>query len=115
MSLYPTTVDQLMAVADATRVMPPKSTWFEPKLLSSLWVHTLDAAKREYLDYLRALERRLVRGALVVADNTKISRRELREYLAYVRTGGRYESRERDFGEDAMEVSRLLGWSSASC
>jgi uncharacterized protein (DUF1015 family) len=41
-SLCPTTVEQLMAVADAGHVMPPKSTWFEPKLLSGLWVHTLD-------------------------------------------------------------------------
>jgi uncharacterized protein (DUF1015 family) len=38
-SLYPTTVEQLMAVSDTGRVMPPKSTWFEPKLLSGLFVH----------------------------------------------------------------------------
>lgn len=41
-SLYPTTVDQLMAVSDAGAIMPPKSTWFEPKLRSGLFVHTLD-------------------------------------------------------------------------
>jgi len=41
-SLYPTTVEQLMAVSDAGHVMPPKSTWFEPKLLSGLFVHPLD-------------------------------------------------------------------------
>lgn len=40
-SLYPTTLEQLMAVSDAGRVMPPKSTWFEPKLRSGLFVHTL--------------------------------------------------------------------------
>jgi uncharacterized protein (DUF1015 family) len=40
-SLYPTTLDQLMAVSDAGQVMPPKSTWFEPKLRSGLFVHTL--------------------------------------------------------------------------
>ena len=40
-SLYPTTVDQLMAVSDAGQIMPPKSTWFEPKLRSGLFVHTL--------------------------------------------------------------------------
>ncbi len=39
--LYPTTVDELMAVADADRVMPPKSTWFEPKLRDGLFVHML--------------------------------------------------------------------------
>jgi uncharacterized protein (DUF1015 family) len=38
-SLHPLGVDQLMAVADAGRVLPPKSTWFEPKLRSGLLVH----------------------------------------------------------------------------
>jgi uncharacterized protein (DUF1015 family) len=41
-SLYPTTMDQLMAVSDTGQVMPPKSTWFEPKLRSGLFVHELD-------------------------------------------------------------------------
>jgi uncharacterized protein (DUF1015 family) len=40
-SLCPTTLEQLMAVADAGQVMPPKSTWFEPKLRSGLFVHEL--------------------------------------------------------------------------
>lgn len=40
-SLYPVTVDQLMSVADADLIMPPKSTWFEPKLKSGLLVHEL--------------------------------------------------------------------------
>lgn len=39
-SMYPTTVEQLMAIADAGQIMPPKSTWFEPKLRSGLFVHT---------------------------------------------------------------------------
>ncbi|MEI9893674.1 MAG: DUF1015 family protein [Chthoniobacter sp.] len=39
-SMYPTTVDQLMAIADANQIMPPKSTWFEPKLRSGLFIHT---------------------------------------------------------------------------
>ncbi len=40
-SLYPTTMEQLIAVSDAGKVMPPKSTWFEPKLRSGLFVHEL--------------------------------------------------------------------------
>jgi uncharacterized protein (DUF1015 family) len=40
-SLYPTTLDKLMTVSDAGAVMPPKSTWFEPKLRSGLFVHEL--------------------------------------------------------------------------
>jgi uncharacterized protein (DUF1015 family) len=39
-SMYPTTLAQLMAIADAGQIMPPKSTWFEPKLRSGLFVHT---------------------------------------------------------------------------
>ncbi len=41
-SLFPTGIDQLMTVADSGRVMPPKSTWFEPKLRSGLATHFLD-------------------------------------------------------------------------
>jgi uncharacterized protein (DUF1015 family) len=40
-SMYPTTVDDLMAIADAGEIMPPKSTWFEPKLRSGLVIHTI--------------------------------------------------------------------------
>lgn len=39
-SMYPTTVQQLMDIADAGQIMPPKSTWFEPKLRSGLFIHT---------------------------------------------------------------------------
>ncbi|MCB1736075.1 MAG: DUF1015 domain-containing protein [Gammaproteobacteria bacterium] len=41
-ALYPTSMEALMAVADANEVMPPKSTWFEPKLADGLLSHMLD-------------------------------------------------------------------------
>ncbi len=41
-SLYPVQIEQVMAVSDGGGIMPPKSTWFEPKLKSGLFVHTLD-------------------------------------------------------------------------
>ena len=41
-SMYPVSVAQMMDIADAGQIMPPKSTWFEPKLRSGLLVHTLD-------------------------------------------------------------------------
>lgn len=41
-AMSPTTMDQLLAIADAGEIMPPKSTWFEPKLRSGLLVHMLD-------------------------------------------------------------------------
>ncbi len=40
-SMYPTTLKELMDIADADKIMPPKSTWFEPKLLSGLFIHKL--------------------------------------------------------------------------
>ena len=39
-AMYPTSIGELFAVADAGKLMPPKSTWFEPKLLSGLFIHT---------------------------------------------------------------------------
>ncbi|MFH1998399.1 MAG: DUF1015 family protein, partial [Planctomycetota bacterium] len=41
-SLFPTSIEQLMAIADAGKIMPPKSTWFEPKLRSGLVIHMLE-------------------------------------------------------------------------
>lgn len=41
-SMFPTSIEELFAVADAGRLMPPKSTWFEPKLRSGLFLHDLE-------------------------------------------------------------------------
>jgi uncharacterized protein (DUF1015 family) len=41
-SCYPTSIEHLIAIADAGEVMPPKSTWFEPKLRSGLVIHSLN-------------------------------------------------------------------------
>jgi uncharacterized protein (DUF1015 family) len=41
-AMYPVSIQELMNIADAGKVMPPKSTWFEPKLRSGLLVHTLE-------------------------------------------------------------------------
>ena len=40
-AMEPVTVEEMMAIADAGAIMPPKSTWFEPKLRSGLFVHTV--------------------------------------------------------------------------
>ncbi len=40
-SMYPTSIQELFAVSDAGRLMPPKSTWFEPKLRSGLFIHQI--------------------------------------------------------------------------
>jgi len=41
-AMFPTSLDELMNIADANEIMPPKSTWFEPKLRDGLLVHLLD-------------------------------------------------------------------------
>ena len=40
-SMFPTSMDELMSISDADKLMPPKSTWFEPKLLSGMFIHEL--------------------------------------------------------------------------
>jgi predicted O-methyltransferase YrrM len=91
-----------IVVGDALRVIPLLPGRFDFVLI--------DAAKEDYLDYLRQLEPRLVPGAVIVADNTRIFRRDVASYLEHVRDGaGPYTSREYDFGDDAMEVSVRRG------
>jgi uncharacterized protein (DUF1015 family) len=41
-ALYPVSMDQLINIADSGNIMPPKTTWFEPKLRSGLVIHKLD-------------------------------------------------------------------------
>ena len=42
-SMFPTSIEQLISVSDANKIMPPKSTWFEPKLRSGLFVHRFES------------------------------------------------------------------------
>ncbi len=91
-----------VVTGDALRVIPLLSGRFDFALI--------DAAKEDYLDYLRQLEPKLTPGAVVVADNTGSYRRDVAPYLEYVRNGsGRYDSRPYPFDDDAMEVSVLRG------
>jgi uncharacterized protein (DUF1015 family) len=39
--MYPTSITQLFDIADAGELMPPKSTWFEPKLRSGIFIHQI--------------------------------------------------------------------------
>ncbi len=89
-----------VVAGDAVRAIPLLPGRFDFVLI--------DATKEDYLDYLRQLEPKLKSGAVIVADNTGIYRRDVMPYLEYVRnSGSRYVSREYDFGDDAMEVSVL--------
>ena len=68
----------------------------------------LDAAKAQYLSYLKAAEPKLAKGAVVVADNVGMFREEMRDFLDYIRKSGRYRSKTHDFGFDAVEVANRL-------
>jgi predicted O-methyltransferase YrrM len=87
-----------VVVGDALRAIPLLPGRFDFVLI--------DARKEDYLDYLRQLEPKLVPGAVVVADNTGVFRRDVTPYLQYVRDpSSPWQSREYDFGDDTMEVS----------
>ena len=56
-SLYPTSIGELFSVADAGLLMPPKSTWFEPKLRSGLFIHSLKDEEDVHADILHHMEK----------------------------------------------------------
>jgi predicted O-methyltransferase YrrM len=75
----------------------------------------LDAAKSEYLAYLKAVEKNLHKGSVIVADNVGVFKDEMEDYLDYVRKEGPYKSRTvetlLEFSKDkkdAMEISERL-------
>ena len=68
----------------------------------------LDAAKDEYYRYLKASEPKLGKHAIVVADNVKMFKDQLHDFLDYIRHSANYRSRTFDFGSDAVEVSEKL-------
>ena len=75
----------------------------------------LDAEKTEYLAYLKAVEKNLHKGSIIVADNVGIFKDQMQDYLEYVRKKCPYESRTvetllefSDTTEDAIEISEKL-------
>ena len=78
-----------------------------PKLKGKFDFVFIDASKEDYINYLLLLEkhRLLDKKATILADNVKMFKAEVADYLEYVRTTGGYKSSYHDFGEDAMEVS----------
>ena len=77
-----------------------------PTLKGPFELMFIDAAKEEYLDYLKAAEPKLAKNAVVVADNVGMFRKEVKPFLDHVKSGGGYTSETHDFGSDAVEVSR---------
>ena len=87
-------------VGDAIKVIP--------KLTGKFDMVFIDAAKEEYSDYLKLIEKRLHKGSVIVADNAGIFADQMKEYLDYVRSSGKYTSKYMSFGEDGVEVSVRL-------
>jgi predicted O-methyltransferase YrrM len=76
-----------------------------PTLSSEFDFIFIDAEKKEYLKYLKAVEPKLSDQAIVIADNVGKFKEKVQDYLEYVHGGGKYKSRTIDFGFDAMEMS----------
>ncbi|MCS7123262.1 MAG: class I SAM-dependent methyltransferase [Candidatus Aenigmarchaeota archaeon] len=95
-----------VVVGDALKVIDELKSKFDMLFI--------DAIKEEYLDYLKKAEKKLKKGAIVIADNTGVFKHYLKDYLDYVRNSGLYKSYsinvKMEFSEidDAMEVSEKL-------
>jgi predicted O-methyltransferase YrrM len=79
-----------------------------PQLSGEFDMVFLDAAKDEYLAYLKLAEPKIRKGGIVVADNAGIFATEMKDYLDYVRRSGRYQSRYVPRGGDGVEISTKL-------
>lgn len=86
-----------------------------PKIIEKFDILFIDAKKSDYLNYLKLAEKNLKQGSLVIADNTGIFKKQLSDYLIYVRNPDNYNSKtiktfvefSKDI-EDAIEVSVML-------
>jgi predicted O-methyltransferase YrrM len=87
-------------VGDAVKVIP--------KLTGKFDMVFIDAAKEEYFDYLKLVEKKSHKGSVIVADNVGFLTDQMKEYLDYVRSSGKYKSEYTPFGEDGVEVSVKL-------
>jgi len=89
-----------LIVDDAVRAIP--------KLTGKFDMVFIDAAKEEYFDYLKLVEKKLRKGSVIVADNVGVLTDQMKEYLNHVRSSGKYKSEYASFGEDDVEVSVKL-------
>jgi predicted O-methyltransferase YrrM len=79
-----------------------------PELTGKFDMVFVDGEKNEYLEYLRLVERKLHKGSAIVADNAGIFADEMKDYLEYVRSSGKYSSKYVPVSEDGLEVSVKL-------
>jgi predicted O-methyltransferase YrrM len=81
-------------LSEKTEVITGNALDVIPKLDRKFQLMFLDAAKVEYLEYLKSAEKYcLEKGAVIIADNVKVSKDEMLDYLEYVRNSGIYTSK----------------------
>jgi predicted O-methyltransferase YrrM len=93
------------AIPPKVKVITGDALQVIPKLKGRFDLVFIDAAKNEYLDYLRLAEDKLCEGAVIVADNAGIFAKQMKNYLDYVRTSGKYRSKYVQVGVDGIEIS----------
>ena len=87
-------------VGDAIKIIPMLKDCYDAVFI--------DAEKSEYYTYLRLMENKLDKGAVIVADNAGIFAEQMQNYLEYVRKSGNYQSRYVPVGNDGLEISIKL-------
>jgi predicted O-methyltransferase YrrM len=100
-------------LSEKTEVITGNALDVIPKLDQKFQLIFLDAAKVEYLEYLKSAEKYcLEKGAVIIADNVKVSKDKMLDYLEYVRNSGLYTSKTIETMleftpniEDAIEIS----------
>jgi predicted O-methyltransferase YrrM len=76
-----------------------------PKLEGDFDFVFIDAAKREYMKYLKLIEDKLHEGSVIVADNAGSFAESMKDYLNYVRSSEKYESKFVPVGNDGVEIT----------
>ena len=96
------------AISAKVQVIAGDAIQVIPTLKDSFDFVFIDADKTEYFDYLRLVENKLRKGSVIVADNAGFFARQMKDYLDYVRTSGKYSSRFVQVGDDGLEISVKL-------
>src|SRR3989339_1144658 len=89
-----------VVVGDAIKMIPTLKDCYDAVFI--------DAEKTEYYEYLRLMEDKLLKGAVIVADNAGIFADQMWDYLDYVRNSGKYRSKFVQVGEEGVEISFKL-------
>lgn len=92
--------DVKILLGDASGILPTLNGFFDFVFL--------DAVKTDNFEYLKAIENKLKKGSVIIADNAGIMRQQMKEYLDYVKSSGKYESLYFPCGSDGLEISYKL-------